>query len=86
MHLFLVRFVTVRLAYICIDYPDCEYIIMLNMSIVIYDFCACQFCEAHPFNAHIWKLPSRKSLRPPVFQYQLFVVHVLHGIVIINLN
>jgi hypothetical protein len=34
----------VRLACIFIDYPDCEYIIMLNMSIVIYDFCACQFC------------------------------------------
>ena len=44
MHLFLVRFVTVRLTYIFIDYPDCEYIIILNMSIVIYDCCACQFC------------------------------------------
>jgi hypothetical protein len=30
MHLFLVRFVTVRLTYIFIDYPDCEYIIILN--------------------------------------------------------
>ena len=38
MHLFLVCFVTVRLTYIFIDYPDCEYIIILNMSIVIYDF------------------------------------------------
>jgi hypothetical protein len=38
MHLFLVRFVTVRLTYIFIDYPDCEYIIILNTSIVIYDF------------------------------------------------
>jgi hypothetical protein len=37
MHLFLVRFVTVRLTYIFIDYPDCEYIIILNTSIVIYD-------------------------------------------------
>jgi hypothetical protein len=35
MHLFLVRFVTVRLTYIFIDYPDCEYIIILNTSIVI---------------------------------------------------
>jgi hypothetical protein len=33
MHLFLVRFVTVRLTYIFIDYPDCEYIIILNTSI-----------------------------------------------------
>jgi hypothetical protein len=38
MHLFLVPFVTVRLTYIFIDYPDCEYIIILNTSIVIYDF------------------------------------------------
>jgi hypothetical protein len=38
MRLFLVRFVTVRLTYIFIDYPDCEYIIILNTSIVIYDF------------------------------------------------
>ena len=38
MHLFLVRFVTVRLTYIFIDYPDCEYIIILNTSFVIYDF------------------------------------------------
>jgi hypothetical protein len=38
MHLFLVRFVTVRLTYIFIDHPDCEYIIILNTSIVIYDF------------------------------------------------
>ena len=38
MHLFLVRFVTVRLTYIFIDYPDCEYIIILNTSIVRYDF------------------------------------------------
>ena len=38
MHLFLVCFVTVRLTYIFIDYPDCEYIIILNTSIVIYDF------------------------------------------------
>ena len=38
MHLFLVRFVTVRLTYIFIDYPDCEYIIILKTSIVIYDF------------------------------------------------
>jgi hypothetical protein len=38
MHLFLVSFVTVRLTYIFIDYPDCEYIIILNTSIVIYDF------------------------------------------------
>jgi hypothetical protein len=30
--------VTVRLTYIFIDYPDCEYIIILNTSIVIYDF------------------------------------------------
>ena len=37
MHLFLVRFVTVRLTYIFIDYPVCEYIIILNTSIVIYD-------------------------------------------------
>jgi hypothetical protein len=37
MHLFLVRFVTIRLPYIFIDYPDCEYIIILNTSIVIYD-------------------------------------------------
>ena len=37
MHLFLVRFVTVRSTYIFIDYPDCEYIIILNTSIVIYD-------------------------------------------------
>jgi hypothetical protein len=37
MHLFLGRFVTVRLAYIFIDYPDCEYIIILNTLIVIYD-------------------------------------------------
>ena len=35
---------------------------MLNMSIAIYDFCACQSCEAHHFNAHIWKSSSRKSL------------------------
>jgi hypothetical protein len=40
MHLFLVRFVTARLTYIFIDYPDCEYIIILNTSIVIYD-CWC---------------------------------------------
>jgi hypothetical protein len=33
--LFLVRFVTVRLTYIFIDYPDCEYIIILNASVVI---------------------------------------------------
>jgi hypothetical protein len=33
--LFLVRFVTVRLTYILIDYPDCEYIIILNASINI---------------------------------------------------
>jgi hypothetical protein len=38
MHLCLVRFVTVRLTYIFIDYPDCEYIIMLNTSIAICDF------------------------------------------------
>ena len=38
MHLFLVRFVTVRFTNISIDYPDCEYIIILNTSIVIYDF------------------------------------------------
>ena len=37
MHLFLVRFVTVRLTYIFIYYPDCEYIIILNTSIVIYN-------------------------------------------------
>jgi len=29
--------VTVRLTYIFIDYPACEYIIILNTSIVIYD-------------------------------------------------
>ena len=37
MHLFLVRFVTVRLTYIFIHYPVCEYIIIFNTSIVIYD-------------------------------------------------
>ena len=37
MHLSLVRFVTVRLTYIFIDYSDCEYIIIWNTSIV-YDF------------------------------------------------
>jgi hypothetical protein len=37
MHLFLVRFVTVRLTYIFIDYPVFEYIIVLNTSIVIYN-------------------------------------------------
>ena len=36
MHVYLVRFVTVRLRYIFIDYPACEYIIILNTSIVIY--------------------------------------------------
>jgi hypothetical protein len=42
MHLFLVRFVTVRLTYIFIDYPDCEYIIILNTStddVYIFLFC-----------------------------------------------
>ena len=38
MHVFLVRFVTVRFTYIFIDYPDREYIIIWNTSIVIYDF------------------------------------------------
>ena len=37
MHLFLVRFVIVRLTYIWIDYSDGECIIILNTSIVIYD-------------------------------------------------
>ena len=39
MHLLLVSFVTVKLTYIFIDYryPVCEYIIILNMSIVIND-------------------------------------------------
>ena len=54
MHLFLVRFVTVRLTYIFIDYPDCEYIIILNTSIVIYDF---------------WRLSVLRSSTPsmPIF-------------------
>ena len=37
-HPFLVGFVTVWLIYIYIDYPDCEYIIILNMLTVIYDY------------------------------------------------
>ena len=54
MHLFLVRFVTVRLTYIFIDYPDCEYIIILNTSIVIYD---------------LWRLSVLRSSTPsmPIF-------------------
>ena len=54
VHLFLVRFVTVRLTYIFIDYPDCEYIIILNTSIVIYDF---------------WRLSVLRSSTPsmPIF-------------------
>jgi hypothetical protein len=54
MHLFLVRFVTGRLTYIFIDYPECEYIIILNTSIVIYDF---------------WRLPVLRSSTPsmPIF-------------------
>jgi hypothetical protein len=65
MHLFLVRFVTVRLTYIFIDYPDCEHIIILNTSIVIYDF---------------WRLSVLRSSTPsmPIFgnrhrQKSLFV-------------
>jgi hypothetical protein len=35
---------------------------------------------------HVLSLLSSSSVRPPVFQYQLFAVHVLQEIVIINLN
>jgi hypothetical protein len=58
MHLFLVRFVTERLTYIFIDYPDCEYIIILNTSIVIYDF---------------WRLSVLRSSTPsmPIFGNRL---------------
>jgi hypothetical protein len=54
MHLFLVRFVTVRLTYTFIYYPDCEYILILNTSIVIYDF---------------WRLSVLRSSTPsmPIF-------------------
>jgi hypothetical protein len=65
MHLFLVRFVTVRLTYIFIDYPDCEYIIILNTSlviIIIWLLALVSLAKLHPFNAHIWKSPSSKSL------------------------
>ena len=62
MHVFLVRFVTVRLTYIFIDYPDCEYIIILNTSIVIYYF---------------WRLSVLRSSTPsmPIFgnRHRLFV-------------
>jgi hypothetical protein len=61
MHLFLVRFVTVRLTYIFIDYPDCEYIIILNTSlviIIIWLLALVSLAKLHPFNAHIWKSPS----------------------------
>jgi hypothetical protein len=38
MHLFLVCFVTVRLTYIFIDYPDCEYIIIFRCVCIILVF------------------------------------------------
>ena len=74
MHLFLVRFVTVRSTYIFIDYPDCEYIIILALV---------SLAKLHPFNAHIWKSPSPKSLfvdkyenethAPVYYQYETYV-------------
>ena len=38
MHLFLVSFVTVRLTYIFIDYPDCEYIYNIGLLTVNIEF------------------------------------------------
>jgi hypothetical protein len=86
MHLLLVRFVTVRLTYIFIDYPDCEYIIILNTSIVIqciWFLGLVSLAKLHPFNAHIWKSPSPKSLfvdkyendthAPVYYQYDTYV-------------
>ena len=60
MHLFLVRFVTVRLTYIFIDYPVREYIIILNTLIIINDLLHFSVL-LHPFNAHNWKSPSPKA-------------------------
>jgi hypothetical protein len=56
---------------------DCEYIIILNTSIVIYDFWRLSVLKLHPFNAHIWKSPSPKSLLVDKYENDTHA-HVYH--------